>query len=129
MTAEARNLWYWVTTCVDDRAQWCPPGRNTGPSYDVRTTNAVWQEVKETHDRQTVWVDQQYFYRLLDGQIKGDGRGAQGNVHLYRHSDRALVMNLHVPLYRNEMIVTKADDGEGDWVTPVKNSFKKKNKG
>jgi len=128
MTADARNLWYWITTCVDDPTTWCPPGRNTGPEYDVRTTNAVWKEVQDAHDRQTVFVDQQYYYRLLDGQRKGDGRGAQANAQLFRHSDRVMVMNLHIPLYREEVNIIPADDGGGDWIEPVRNNFKGKKK-
>lgn len=128
MTSDARNLWHWVTTCVDDTDQWCPPGKTTGPSYDVRVTNEVWKEVQSIHDMQTVQLDGQYYYRLLDGQIKGDGRGAQGNVQLFRSAGRTLCMNLHVPLYRNEVIVTAATDGGGDWFTPQTNKFKKKQK-
>lgn len=128
MTTDARNLWVWVTECVDNPACWCPPGKITGPQYPIKVTLETWKEVQTDHHNQTVFVDRQYIYKLLDGQAKGDGRGAQGNVQLRLPNDQALYMNLHVPLIRKEIVVTPADDGGADWNTIVKHSFKKKNK-
>lgn len=130
MSADAQNLWYWITTRVDDHpASWCPnPAISpfTGPEYEHRVTLAVWDEVKNLHNKQKVVVDVEYYYLFLDGQVKGDGRGAQGNVHLKRRNDNGIYMNLHIPLYRVETIVEKATDGGGDWTTKKANYFKHK---
>ena len=121
MSAEVRDLWYWVTTCVDDSECW---GRY-GPTYAVKVKDSVWQEIKRQHNNQTVFVDKVYKYKILPGQFKRDGRSVQGNVQLY-DKNNALCMNLHVPLYKQEVIIIPADDGQGDWHTIVKPKYKKK---
>ena len=68
-----------------------------------------------------VFVDQEYEYHLLSGQIKGDGRGAQANVQL--RLNHVIYMNLHVPLFRVETLVEADEDGGGAWSTKVTNKF------
>lgn len=117
MSPDARRLWYWVTTCVDDFAFWCGPNDNAGPTYSEKITYSVWQEIKE-HNKQKVFVDKEYYYKVLAGQFKRDGRGAQGNVQL-RDAQYKLCMNLHVPLYRVETVYD-ADGFESEFKPPYK---------
>ncbi len=119
MSPDAMELWYWVTTRVDDFQYWCGQNDNRGPTYPMRVTHSVWQEIKERHN-QTVFVDRRYTYKILPGQYKRDGRGVQGNVQLF-DSNRRLCMNLHIPLFKQEKVVD--DDG---WTSIVKPKYRKK---
>ena len=110
MHSDAQLVWRWVEKCKDDKTCWCGaekyPGLE-GPQFDGRLVDKAWEDVRTHHDNE-VWISgRRYWYKVLEGQNKRDGRGAQGNVQLV--IGKKIYMNLHVPLHKKAPKVTDAD--------------------